>query len=105
MATKKGSSKKSSTKKSAGKKSSKKSAKKATVKSGITAKPAVGFPNLNLRCILAAVAQYNSCIKKGVDPATCQKRLQRNIMNCMGGGGGIFDPSGGGVLVPGGDVE
>lgn len=97
MATKKGPGKKSSTKKSAGKKSTKKSAKKkATVKSGITATPNAGFPDLNLRCILAAVAQYNSCIKKGVDQATCLKRLQRNIMKCISGGG-IFDP--------GGDVE
>lgn len=92
MATKKGSSKKSSTKKS-----SKKSSKKTTLRSGITATPNVGFPNLNLRCILGAVAQYNSCLKKGVDQATCQKRLQRNLLKCMGGGGGIFDE--GGVVV------
>jgi hypothetical protein len=95
MATKKGSSKKSSTKKSASKKSSKKSAKKATVKSGITATPGVTFPPPNLRCILACVTQYNSCLKKGVNPALCQKRLQRCIMKCAGGG--IFDE--------GGDVE
>jgi len=96
MATKKGSSKKGSAKKSAGKKSSKKSAKKASVKSGITAKSAVGFPPPNLNCILACVRQYNSCIKKGVDFPTCQKRLQRCIMNCMGGGG---------IFAEGGDVE
>ena len=90
MATKKGSSKKGSTKKGAGKKSS----KKASVKSRSATRPGAGagFPNLNLRCILAAVAQYNSCLKKGVDQATCQKRLQRNILKCMGIG--IFDEGG-----------
>lgn len=96
MATKKASGKKSPTKKSASKKSSKKPARKATVKSGITTTPGATFPPPNLRCILACVTQYNSCLKKGVDPALCQKRLQRCILKCMGGGG-IFDD--------GGDVE
>lgn len=95
MATKKGSSKKSSTKKSASKKSSKKSAKKSSVKTGISTTPGVLIPPPNLRCVIACVTQYNKCISKGVDRATCMKRLQRCLLKCEGGG----------TFGEGGDVE
>jgi hypothetical protein len=76
MATKKAPGKKGSTKKS-----SKKSSKKATKKAAAVALPPPGFPNI--QCLLAAYQRYLTCLRKGVAPATCQKRLQRNIMNCL----------------------
>lgn len=76
MATKKVSGKKSSTKKSAGKKSSKKSTKKAAIATQ---------PLPNFQCLLTCYQRYLNCLKKGVPPATCQKRLQRCIVRCLTG--------------------
>jgi hypothetical protein len=79
MATKKVSGKKGSTKKSASKKATKKSTKKAT-------KATIVPPQLpNFQCLLTCYQRYVNCLKKGVPPATCQKRLQRCILRCVGG--------------------
>jgi len=61
--------------KKASKKSAKKSAKKA----------AAAIPPINLACIEAAIKQFERCIAKGVPRATCIKRLQRNLANCVRG--------------------
>ena len=84
MATKSG-----STKKSATKKSSKKSSKKATKKPAKKGarKAAATFPFPNPLCIKACVERYHRCLQKGVNPALCQKRLQRCILRCVTGGG------------------
>jgi len=74
MATKRGSSKKSSTKKS-----SKKAGKKSAKKSAATLPP----PPI-LRCLLACVDTYRRCIASGVNPAICEKRLQRCLRRCLG---------------------
>ena len=62
--------------KKASKKSAKKSAKKAA---------AAVIPPINLACIEAAIKQFERCIAKGVPRATCIKRLQRNLANCVRG--------------------
>jgi hypothetical protein len=61
--------------KKASKKSAKKSAKKA----------AAAIPPINLACIEAAIKQFERCIAKGVPRATCIKRLQKNLANCVRG--------------------
>ena len=61
------------------KKTSKKSAKKSAKKAGAS------FPLPNLLCIEAAIKRYEDCIAKGVDRATCLKRLQKNLANCVRG--------------------
>ena len=70
MATKRSSTKKSATKKSA---------KKSSKKTGII------IPPPNLRCIEACVTQFEACVSKGVDRATCMKRLQRCLQKCFTG--------------------
>jgi len=66
------------TKRSA-KKASKKSAKKPAKKAAIIPPP------INLACIEACIKRFEDCIAKGVDRATCIKRLQSNLANCAGG--------------------
>ena len=61
--------------KRATKKASKKPAKKA----------AIIPPPINLKCIEACVQRFERCIARGVDRATCIKRLQRNLANCQRG--------------------
>lgn len=106
MATKKAAAKKSAKKSAAKKSAAKKSTKKAVKKSGarrasgaelIRTLPTTlpGIPPPNLRCINACVAQFQRCISKGVDFATCQKRLVRCIQNCAGGGFGAVGDLGG----------
>ncbi|HMH42072.1 MAG TPA: hypothetical protein VK557_01200 [Pyrinomonadaceae bacterium] len=65
--------------KRATKKASKKSAKKPAKKA------AASFPPPNLACIEACVKRFEDCIAKGVDRATCMKRLQKNLANCARG--------------------
>jgi hypothetical protein len=65
------------TKRSA-KKASKKSAKKSAKKAAI-------IPPINLACIEACIKRYEDCLAKGVDRATCLKRLQKNLANCQRG--------------------
>ena len=57
------------------KKASKKPAKKA----------AILPPPINLKCIEACVQRFERCIARGVDRATCIKRLQKNLANCQRG--------------------
>ena len=70
-ASKKGAAKKSTTKKS--------TTKKASAGKGAT--KAAAIP-INFKCIEACVLRYHRCLQKGVDQATCQKRLVRCISNC-----------------------
>jgi len=75
MVTNRGSSTKTGTKKAGSKKSgAKKSAKAGAV-----------FPPINLKCIEACIQRFNRCISRGVDRATCMKRLQKNLANCQRG--------------------
>jgi hypothetical protein len=86
MATKRAASgKKGATKKPAARKgaASKGASKKGTSKKGIT------FPPPNILCIEACVERYRRCLSRGVDPAICMKRLQKNLLNCQRG---IFPP-------------
>ena len=66
------------TKKTPAKKASRKSSKSGAKKTTAT------IP-INLQCIEACVERYRRCIAKGVDQATCMKRLQKNIANCAKG--------------------
>ena len=61
--------------KKATKKTAKKSAKKA----------AIFPPPINLKCIEACIQRFERCISRGVDRATCMKRLQKNLANCQRG--------------------
>ncbi|HYW74446.1 MAG TPA: hypothetical protein VE961_25710 [Pyrinomonadaceae bacterium] len=61
--------------------SAKKGAKKSSKKK---AKKTASIP-VNLQCIEACIERYRRCLAKGVDQATCIKRLQKNIANCAGG--------------------
>jgi hypothetical protein len=61
------------------KKATKKSAKKPAKKAAAT------FPPPNLACIEACIQRFERCIAKGVDRATCMKRLQKNLANCARG--------------------
>ena len=83
MATKSGPSRKGSTKKSASKKSTKKAAKRPAARAGIVAGPILPPPPINFRCIMACINKYNQCLAKGVDRATCQKRLIRCLQGCL----------------------
>jgi hypothetical protein len=38
-----------------------------------------------LKCIEACIQRFERCISKGVDRATCIKRLQKNLANCQRG--------------------
>jgi len=63
--------------------SAKKGSKKSSKTTAKTASAAT-IP-INLQCIEAAVERYRRCLAKGVDQATCMKRLQKNIANCAKG--------------------
>ena len=66
--------------KSSTKKGAKKSAKKST-----RASAAAIPPPINLQCIEASIQRFERCLSKGVDRATCMKRLQKNLANCQRG--------------------
>jgi len=61
------------------KKATKKAAKKSAKKAAIIPPP------INLQCIEACIQRFERCIAKGVDRATCMKRLQKNLANCQRG--------------------
>jgi hypothetical protein len=57
-------------------------AKKAAAKKP-PAKVGGGIPPLPIACLNAAYAQYMKCLKSGVDPALCMKRLVKNAQDCF----------------------
>ncbi|HEX7720789.1 MAG TPA: hypothetical protein VF397_01440 [Pyrinomonadaceae bacterium] len=63
------------------KKATKKTARKSA-KKGITL---IFPPPINLKCIEACIQRFERCISRGVDRATCMKRLQKNLGNCQRG--------------------
>lgn len=87
MATKRAATKKPASKKSPAKQPpAGKGAKKGAPRAAAAPRPgaAIPPPPINLRCILACVSNFNRCRSKGVDEATCEKRLQRCLLRCRG---------------------